>query len=460
MYRLFFAFLFVCVLVADPVFAQMPSLPKGLSSESSSDIRGSDKKPAEQDENSSEDNDNNEETSMILGGYHEFSGFWEGRAGTRLSENNYHRDTSILETRVQLSLDSDFIDFQTKLSTDFILDAIKGDYFDLRETYVTARPFSFMDIKFGRQILTWGTGDLVFLNDMFPKDYISFFTGRDEEYLKAPSDSLKTSLFTDLINVDFVYNPLFSADRYITGKRLSFYDSNKGGIAGVADRSTEDTRVSLFAEDEIALRFFRNINSAEFALYFYDGFWKSPGGQKNINSQSIATFPKLRVYGSSIRLPVLSGIGNAEIAYYYSHQDKEGSDSMINNSQLRFLLGYDREIISNLNLGLQYYLERKLDYDDYKSSLPAGSPVDDENRNMYTMRLTKFSDNQDLELSLFTFWSPTDKDGYIRPKISYQIDDHKSVTAGGNIFFGEERTTDWGKFEDNSNIYMSFRYAF
>ncbi|MFW6031595.1 MAG: hypothetical protein ACOC9T_03300, partial [Myxococcota bacterium] len=32
-----------------------------------------------------------------------------------------------------------------------------------------------------------GTGDLVFLNDLFPKDWRSFLLGRDLDYLKAPS---------------------------------------------------------------------------------------------------------------------------------------------------------------------------------------------------------------------------------------------------------------------------------
>ncbi|MED5520502.1 MAG: hypothetical protein VX459_02085, partial [Pseudomonadota bacterium] len=35
------------------------------------------------------------------------------------------------------------------------------------------------DIKVGKQVLTWGTGDYLFLNDLFPKDYQSFFAGRE-----------------------------------------------------------------------------------------------------------------------------------------------------------------------------------------------------------------------------------------------------------------------------------------
>jgi hypothetical protein len=43
---------------------------------------------------------------------------------------------------------------------------------------------------------------------------------------------------------------------------------------------------------EFAMRAHRLIGNAEVALYFYDGFWKSPAGQ---TMDGIPTFPKLQV---------------------------------------------------------------------------------------------------------------------------------------------------------------------
>ena len=76
---------------------------------------------------------------------------------------------------------------------------------------------SAFDIKVGKQVLTWGTGDYLFLNDLFPKDYQSFFAGREDEYLKAPSNALKVSGYTDIANVDLVVT-LVEPDIGITGK--------------------------------------------------------------------------------------------------------------------------------------------------------------------------------------------------------------------------------------------------
>lgn len=41
---------------------------------------------------------------------------------------------------------------------------------------------------------------------------------------------------------------------------------------------------------------------------------------------------------------------------------------------------------------------------------------------------------QDLKLSLFNFYSPSDEDGYLRLNAAYKIRDNLRVEAGGNIF--------------------------
>lgn len=80
-----------------------------------------------------------------------------------------------METRFQgeLSLSTDLAEFRYK--GDIWADGIteKKEY-DTREAWAFIRPSDFMDIKIGRQVLTWGTGELVFLNDLFPKDWQSF----------------------------------------------------------------------------------------------------------------------------------------------------------------------------------------------------------------------------------------------------------------------------------------------
>jgi hypothetical protein len=388
----------------------------------------------------------------------EIHGFYETRAGYRLQNDKYEKDMSIMENRLQLDLFS-YLDWgDIKVKGDFFGDLVteQGD-FDLREANIFARPTTYMDIKVGRQILTWGTGDLVFINDLFPKDWQSFFIGRDTEYLKAPSDAVKISLFSDTANLDIIYTPQFDPDRFIDGTRISYWNSTLTSFAGRNAIVHTDKPNRWFKDSEIAARLYRNINNYELAFYGYQGYWKSPGGQNATMTQAI--FPDLNVYGASIRGTVGKGIGNVEVGYYDSADDASGKNFLINNSEIRYLVGYTQEIGKDFTLGLQYYIEQLTDYDQYRANLPSG-PARDELRHLTTVRLTKLLMKQNLRCSLFTYYSPSDKDVYMRPNVNYKVNDYLTVEAGGNIFFGDYPHTFFSQFQNNTNIYMGFRYNF
>jgi len=388
----------------------------------------------------------------------ELHGFYEIRSGYRLQNDRYEKDMSIMETRLQLDLSSyvDWADF--KFKGDVLGDLVteKAD-FDTREAYIFTMPADFIDLKVGRQILTWGTGDLVFINDLFPKDWQSFFIGRDVEYLKAPSDAAKASFFTKLVNIDIVYTPKFDPDRFISGRRISYWNSNLGRIAGedAVQRTIKPDR--WFRDDEIAVRLYKNINNYELAFYGYRGYWKSPGGQNA--SATKAIFPDLNVYGASIRGSVGKGIGNLEFGYYRSADDNNGRNGRINNSELRFLAGYTQEIAKDFTAGLQYYLEHMLEYARHQNSSPSGL-ARDRDRHLITLRLTKLLMNQNLRCSVFTYFSPSDKDVYIRPNVNYKATDNLALELGANIFFGDYHSTFFGQFRNNTNLYTALRYSF
>jgi len=398
----------------------------------------------------------------------DLSGFWEARGGFRTRNDTHEKDASIGETRLQLKVEKSWDRIVFKTTGDFLYDPIFNDpdvdleegegFFDLREANLLLRPASFLDVKIGRQVLTWGTGDLLFINDLFPKDWNSFFIGRDQEYLKAPSDAVKASLFTNLANLDVVYMPRFDSDRFIDGRRISYYNAAMGRRVGRNAKVKADRPDDWFDDNEIAVRLYRNLGTFEAALYAYKGFWKSPGGSDPVSGKAI--FPELSVYGASLRGPIGKGIGNIEVGYYDSEDDRDGDNAFVRNGELRFLAGYEQEIGTDFTAGVQYYLEHLLDSGDYQDSLPPGMPGKDEDRHVFTLRLTKLLMNQNLKLSLFAYYCPTDEDAYFRPHVSYKVDDYWTVEAGGNLFVGDDDHTFFGQFENNSNLYVGVRYGF
>ncbi len=397
----------------------------------------------------------------------EYNGFIESRLGTRLNDDSNQKQTSIAEARLQLETEQDFDEITVNLVVDLVYDTVLDVYapdlatgdgvVDFRQANIVFSPLDFMDIKAGRQILTWGTGDLLFINDLFAKDFRAFLIGRDIEYLKAPSDAIKLSMFFYAFNIDVVYTPTFGADRYIDGQRISFYDKSTNSLRGREDLLIVDRPNETFRDDEISLRLYRTFDIYETAFYFYDGYWKSPAGQNAVTGNVI--FPKIKALGASLRGPVANGIGNIELGYYKSNPSA-AADPQQRNSEYRYLVGYEQEIATELTLGLQFYVEQKLDYHDYISSLPTGTISDNQYRQVFTLRLTKLLMQQNLHVSFFNFYSPNDEDGYARMHVSYQFSDALKADTGLNIFYGNKPYTFYAQLEDTSNIYAAIRYSF
>ncbi|MDH3418172.1 MAG: hypothetical protein OEQ25_02805 [Gammaproteobacteria bacterium] len=427
------------LLGAAPVYAQAPS------------------EPAEEDDPFAAFDDFDDEWQEE-GGL-TWTGFFESGYGRRLDAdpNGLPRQT-LGDVRARLETEWAGEALRLTFKGDLLYDDYESEMeAELRELAIQASPRSSVDLKVGRQVLTWGTGDLVFLNDLFPKNWVSFFFGREDDYLKDPSDALRLTWYTNAINVDIVWSPEFEPDNYLTGARASFFSPVAGGI--VAPRPPLDARMpdDDIENGELALRLFKTVGSTEYAGYFYRGFFKQPLGS---NASLEPSFPQLSVIGASLRRPLGRGLFNAEIAYHDSREDGGGTNPLIPNDQLRLLTGYEFEARPRLTVGLQWYLELTRDYAALVENSPAPSLEPDERRHVLTTRLTYRTAQDRLTYSLFAFYSPTDDDHYVRPSVSYRHSDRWTFTTGASLFSGKRDQTFFGQLEDNSNVYARARYNF
>ena len=401
-----------------------------------------------------EEDDDWEDPWATGGGGLTWTGFAEGGLGARWDdiENLDKLTLGELRLRAETSYDhSSFrVDFKGDLAWDHVVEDLDGQ---VREFALTFRPAAKVDAKLGRQVLTWGTGDLLFLNDQFPKDFVSFFAGRDEEYLKAPADTARVSVFTPLVNVDLAFTPRFTPDEYLYGERFAFWNPVLGEVAAPA----EPRRADEPGNGELALRLFRTIGATEYALYGYSGRWKQPLG---VDASGAPRFPRLRSWGASVRTPFHKGLFNAEAALYDSRDDRDGDDPATPNSELKLLVGYEQELVRNFTAGTQLYAERIMHHDRLMANSPDPDRERDQWRTVATLRLTYRAMQDRLTSSLFMFVSPSDEDFYLRPSITWRRDDHWLVAAGLNLFGGNDEYTFFGQLEDNSNGWLRLRYYY
>ena len=382
-------------------------------------------------------------------------------------QGNYSVDTAadnpdggsfkLAEERVQLKLDASKDPFHVFVKGDAFYDHVDNSAkLELREGYVdyTAEKW---DFRLGRQVITWGLGDLLFINDVFPKDYEAFFSGKPLEYLKKGVDGVKLGVYPGFASFDLVVVPFFEPNKFPNPNRFSLFNP----LPGIPQQEKEPT--TNLENTEVALRAYRDIAGFDAAVYFYRGFSRQPSMMPDnlmTPTKSTLFFPKLNVYGASLQGRALDGVISFETGYYDSRQDRSGTDPMIPNSQLRYLVGYQKQLWEDFTVGLQYYGEYMLDYAEYQKTLPTGFPRESELRQLATVRLTQFMINQTLRLSLFAFYSPSDDDYMLNPEIKYNFSDHIWSALGANVFGGRKSTSQFGQLEKDDNLYVQLRYEF
>ncbi|MEW9797043.1 hypothetical protein [Alteromonas sp. CYL-A6] len=390
------------------------------------------------------------------------TGFVEVASSQRLQNDPaINSDTTLGDVRAQIKWDKTLTQGAVSFTSDIYYDGVLNDTeFQLRELYWQGN-LGFLgeagkrfDLKAGQQILTWGTGDYLFLNDLFAKDFQSFFSGRNDEYLKAPSFSIKLSGFFDIANVDLVVTPRFAPDTYINGDYFSFFNPMLGTNIAPGFTVSGDNRPDV---PEWAMRIYKSVDGVDLALYGYRGFHKSPN---SFDEQGQPRFARLNVTGASAIWTALDGLMKAEYAFYNSIEDPDGNNPFVPNDQSRFLVGYERELIANLTGSAQWYLEHNHDYDALIAASPWPVYEPEENRHVITAQLSYRMLQDTLTLNWFTFYSPTDDDAYSRFRATYSPVDDWALSGGLNLFTGDKPFTFFGQFEDASNVFASFRYYY
>jgi hypothetical protein len=394
----------------------------------------------------------------------EIHGFLMGNYSVRTSgqkpAGDQGRDFLLAEERLRIDLFgwSDSIEASARAKGDILYDHVAEEFdTDLREAYLDYT-INIFDFRLGRQIITWGVGDLVFINDVFPKDYVSFFSGRPLEYLKKGSDALKIGIYPDFISAELVVIPFFEDNNLPSPNRFFLFDP----FPQIQNRGKQEPNTEI-DNTEIAVRLFGNIWNFETSLYAYRGFFRTPAMRPDdpaAPTKIISFFPKLSTYGLSVQRRLLDGVISMEGAYYDSREDRQGTDPFIPNSGIKYLIGYQRQLWEDFTIGGQYYGEYMAHHDEYVENLPEGLPELDEYRDLVTIRLTQLLMHQTLKLSFFAFYSPSDEDYMIIPEVKYKITDDRAAALGANLFGGEEDDPQFGQFDKNDNIYIYIKYEF
>jgi hypothetical protein len=420
-----------------------------------------------------------------------FTGFVEIEQGGHIGEESAVDEQWVMSNR-RFRLESQANNEMGSifLKADLIDDSIFDEtYIDLREARIVVTPVEQIDLSVGKQVNTWGVGDMLFINDLFPKNWVSNFLGRDMESMKDSANSFRITGYLGDFIVDVVYHPEFAPDTTPTGCRLSVYDPNTQSL--VSNSSSCDSQHEYFDQpeddtSETAARIKMQAGSFELALYAYKGFFKNPKGMQWADTNGngtgetdlvdgqqagyttlISYYPRLQVQGFSVEGQLGPGIVSLETGKYQSMEDEDGDNPLIENSKWKYLIGYRMDVSANFSAGVQWYQEQMLQYDRYETSMETYFPqIADykkkERQNTYTLRLTIKAQQETLWINLFHYERPEDKDRFTKLDISKRLNDNLEAVFGINLFDGEDHyeDRDFGMLKNDDNLFARLKYNF
>ena len=346
-----------------------------------------------------------------------YNGFVQAKYGHFItSQPSTNTSAKDLKLRLETQYDTDAFQAKFKADSQYQLltsnwqhqireFAINIDFANVENDTLANSPLANMSLKVGRQSLSWGLGEYLFLNDLFAKDWQSFFNGNDISYLKKPNDAIKLSYFFEQSSLDVVYQHKHNVD--------TLYQPLMQNV--------EPRRSSINA------RYYFSRQQTDYAFYASDGFANTP---QFINGTP--EYAALQSVGASLVKPVAGGLIKAELSHYWLSNSGD-----LSSKQQRYLLGFEREIMPRLNLSLQAYIER--DSQDFKLN----------NRQLVTSGLTYNSANNNWTTQMTLFHSPNHHDNYVRLSTSYRYSDNliisgnlNNLTGQNDTFFGQLATID------------------
>jgi len=363
-----------------------------------------------------------------------------------------------VESRLQIELSRKTPQLEFLAKTDFVYDpaAVQGSdaRVDLREGYLTWYGRN-LDLRVGKQIITWGVGDLIFLTDLFPKDWVAFITGAPIEYLKKGSIAVKANYYLKDWSLETIFIPAFQRDTLPSGDELVHF---------VPFAQATARRLILppktLSNSELALRASRMIGGYSTSFYLFHGIDPGPSFHFDPATSTVTeTHHRLNMTGASAQGNHRGYLLSGEFAYYRT-QDTAGTDPEIANPSLKLLLAAERVLKDKRTVSVQLFLDYMLHHGRYQAALPPGFSSQRQLRKTVTFRLRDSLRRDTFRPTIYLLYNMDDRDFFVKAEYEQDLTPGTWYALGVNLFGGKFRHTMYGQFRGNENLYFTLRRAF
>ena len=356
-------------------------------------------------------------------------------------------------TRLRLEMRADYGEASLYSSMNLAYNSLLKDQTGafLREAYFNYAG-NFLEVKAGRQIVTWGVADGLRITDLIsPMDYTEFMAN-DYDDIRVPVNAVDLKIPGERVSAEVVFVPV---PEYFV---MPMGEDNPWNMP-VPERARMDlsgTPAKRIKNSEVGgrLRFF--LEKLDFSLMALHTYNKSPVTVASYNPKTDSilikgVYESMNVIGGDVSIPAGEIVIRGEVAAYFGEPIAlKNSMDYWRRSSFNALLGIDWYAGDNWTIMAQYMHKVIMDYREALGT--------EQNSSMITARVSKEILNNTLKLSVYGIFDVDNVGFYIRPAADYLLNDQITLSLGGDILGGRRGT--FKTYEKNTQIWVKGKYFF
>lgn len=325
--------------------------------------------------------------------------------------------------------------------------------FFLREAYLYYGK-SGVDIRAGRQIVTWGVADAMRITDIIsPMDFTEFLT-QDYDDIRIPVNGIRVRYTRPKWSAEAIVIPV-SSFYELSADNANPWAVSLPGVNVPYSINLDNTPEKQFRNMEYGGRIGAYLSGVDFNLYALRTWNKMPVFRKTMTADGSLScdgeYRRMTMLGADLSVPLGKFIVRAEAAEYFGEaQDPVVNADVVTRNSTNALIGVDWYAGNDWQLGLQYshkYISG--DMSGISSCRNAG---------MATVRISKDLLHSTLSLSTFAYVDVANGGVYNRLSADYGLTDQIHALLGYDFFHAEKGQ--FAMYDRNSEVWIKLKYSF
>jgi len=317
--------------------------------------------------------------------------------------------------------------------------------------------FGSVDLRVGKQNIIWGRADGLNPTDVLtPKDF-TLLSAKDEEERRIGTAAIKANYYRGDYTLSLIWLPIFNPSTIPLTAPPGF-------------RITEDKRShGRWSEQGFAAKLDHTGGDFDWSLSYYYGLDVIPTGRSVTPTLADLTHNRIHMVGADFAKN-LGRFGLRGEAAYVHTQDPGGSDIVVKNPYVFYVLGVDHDVTEDLNINLQAYQRFIINYQDmFQIQNPAVRNVAvlnvifhqqmDRIQEGITGRIKAQWWNDTLEAELLGVYNANRSDFFVRPSVAYAFTDTWKGFMGWDVFNGRKESLN-GFLQNNTSFFTELRATF